>query len=214
MKLKKIVFAMAVLCLPAVTMAQPGIKKVLPVKIDLGLKLGANLTSLSANEWESGMKAGFHGGLFGGVNAKRFGGQLEVLFSKVKYTGNGVEFYKNYGPSNFNSSADSGKHGDFAVSYLSVPVLLNVKIGGPIWLQLGPQFSSLISVSDKNKLLKDTKSLFNSGEVSGIVGLQLKLAKVRAGVRYNIGLSDMSPSTVTSAWKQRTLQVYLGISFL
>lgn len=217
MNRKALLSAIFILCLPALLRAQPSVKKLMPVKIDLGVKVGVNLTSIAADEWESGMKPGFAAGLFGGVSAKRFGGQAEVLFSRVKYTGNGVDFYKRYGSSissYYNNAADSAKHGDFAVSYLTVPILLNVKIGGPLWFQVGPQFSSLIGVNDKESLLKDTKGLFNSGEMAGVLGLQVKFAKLRLGGRYIIGLSDLSPSTVTNAWKQRTLQLYLGVSFL
>lgn len=216
MNRKTLLLAISILCFPILLWSQPG-KKLMPVKIDLGAKLGLNLTGIAADEWESGLKPGVAAGIFGGVSGKRFGGQAEVLFSRVKYTGNGVDFYKRYGSpisSNYNNAADSAKHGDFAVSYITVPVLLNVKIAGPIWFQAGPQFSSMIGINDKENLLKDTKGLFNSGEIAGVLGLQLKLAKLRVGGRYIVGLSDMSPSTVTNAWKQRSLQLYLGVSFL
>ena len=71
-----------------------------------------------------------------------------------------------------------------------------------------------MSVKDNQNLLKDTKTLFKSGDLSGVIGLQLNLAKFRASARYIIGLSDLSYNTATDTWKTRTVQIALGYSFL
>jgi hypothetical protein len=200
---------------PFVSMAQPVVGAALPVQFDFGIKVAGNFTSLDGDEWEPGYKPGFAGGLFFGVKRNRFGGQIEGLFSQVKYTGNGFDFYKAaVANNNFNNLADSNKKGEFAVSYLSIPVLLNVKVAGPLWFQVGPQFNNIISIKDKDKLVKDTKDLFKSGDFSGVLGLQLNLASLRLSARYIIGLSDVSVSSTSSAWKQKTIQLGLGWSFL
>lgn len=218
--MKRISILLAILLSGITTsaLAQPVVGKVLPVKVDLGIKVGANFANMGGEEWESGYKPGFVGGIFGGVSGKRFGGTAEVLFSQVKYTGSGLKFYKRNGTaaaSNYNNAADSAKKGDFAVSYVNIPVLLNVKLAGPLWFQVGPQYSGIININDKSNLLKDTKGLFKSGDVAAVLGLQLNLpAGIRAGARYIIGLSDMNSSSVANQWKTRTIQLSVGYSFL
>lgn len=211
--MKQILLFIAVFCLPFLLAAQPLVKNVLPVKIDLGLKAGANFAKISGDEWESSYKGGFTGGIFGGVRFRRVGVQVEALFSKVKYTGSGVNFYKAQSAF-FNKAIDSTKKGEFAVSYINIPVLLNFRLIGPVNFQIGPQYSGIIGVSDNDNLLKDTKQLFKSGDFSGVLGLQLNVSKLRVGGRYVIGLSDMGTSSISSSWKQRTVQLYLGFSFL
>ncbi len=214
--MKRFKLLVATLLLPVLAMAQPGVgavSKALPVKVDLGIKVGANFANLDGKEWESGYKPGIVGGIFGGVSRKRLGVTAEILVSSVKYTGNKVNFYQ-AAKTNYVNIADSNKQGEFAVTYLNIPVLLNFKLGGPLWLQLGPQYSGVMSVKDNQNLLKDTKTLFKSGDLSGVIGLQLNLAKFRASARYIIGLSDLSYNTATDTWKTRTVQLSLGYSFL
>lgn len=211
--MKKIILVTATFLLPFLMTAQPLVKNVMPVKVDLGLKVGLNFASMSGDGWEPGSNAAFTGGVFGGVRFKRVGVQVEGLFSKVKYTGDGLNFYK-IQKGNFNNASDSAKKGEFAVSYINIPILLNFKLVGPVNFQVGPQYNGIIGISDADKLLKDTKGLFSSGDLSGVLGLQFNVAKIRAGGRYIIGFSDMNTSSVASAWKQRMIQLYLGISFL
>lgn len=216
MKIKSLLLsAFAALMMPALAQAQPIVKNVLPVKFDLGIKVAANFANMHGEEWESGYKPGIAGGIFGGVRFKRFGVSADVLFSQVKYVGNGVSFYNAVNGKNlFKASADSATHGEFVVTYLSIPVLLNVKLAGPLWFQVGPQFSNIIGIKDKDQLLKDAKDVFKSGDVGGVIGLQLNLASLRVGARYVIGFSDLSNESLSSSWKQRTIQLQLGWAIL
>lgn len=216
--MRRIQLLVAIILLPVLSFAQGPASKVLPVKIDLGIKVGANFANLDGKQWESGYKPGFVGGIFGGVSGKRFGVTAELLFSQVKYTGNGLDFYYRNGTaaaSGYNNPADSSKKGDFAVSYLNIPILLNIKIAGPLWFQVGPQYSGVLSINDKSNLLKDTKGLLKSGDIAGVLGLQLNLPMgLRASARYIVGLGDMNASSVSDSWKTRTIQLGVGYSFL
>lgn len=208
-------FTAIILFTPSLLSAQPVVGSVLPIKFDLGLKLAANFSSISGDEWEKSTTAGFAGGAFFGVSRNRFGGQIEALFSRAKYTGSGISFYQAVkADGNYNNIADSATKGDFIVTSLSIPVLFNYKIAGPLWLQIGPQFNSILSIDDKDKLVKDSKDLFKSGDLSGVAGLQLNLAALRISARYVVGLSDVSLSSASSSWKQRSIQLSLGWSFL
>lgn len=215
MKHIKILVATVLFCFPLLATAQPGS----PLKVDLGIKVGANFSSLSGNGWDNGLKAGLLGGVYGGVHTSKFGGQIELLFSQVKYDMNTKVLYdagKNALGINptFNSQADSNKNGSVAVSYLQIPILFNLKVKGPIWLQIGPQYTSIIGLNDKENIFKDVKTVINTGDVSGVIGLQVKLTKLNVGARYIIGFSDLNSSSVSESWKQRTIQLHIGYSFL
>lgn len=184
------------------------------IDVDLGVKFGANFSNINGKYWENGYKANFLGGAFLGVNGNRLGVQLEGIFSQATYvTGN--DFHSLYGAF-YNNAADSVKKGSFKVNYLSIPVLLNIKLFSRAMIQLGPQYSGIVSVNDKDELLHDAKGLFKSGSLDGVIGIWLNLpARLNVGARYVIGFSDInSKSDADDAWKQRTLQVHIGYSIL
>lgn len=219
--MKRLSVIIAVVCLPFFSMAQGGAVKAvtnkLPIKIDLGIKVAANFANLDGKEWESGYKPGIAGGLFASAGTNRFAGSIEGLISMVRYTGNGLNFYNRNGNgllSGYKNNADSNKKADFAVTYLNIPVLFNVKVGGPLWLQVGPQYSGVLGINDKNNLMASTTGLFKSGDISGVLGAQLKFTKLRIGARYIVGLSDVNYKSAGSAWKTRTIQLSVGYSFL
>ena len=181
--------------------------------IQAGLKVGANFTQLDGKTWDNGYKTNLLGGVFVGVRALRFGVQAEALFNQASYK-TGKDFgtlYKAY----YNDVRDSAKQGNFRVNYLSIPILLQVKVAGPLVLLVGPQFSGVVSVNDKDKLVKDAKSLFKSGSVDAVAGVQLNLPMhINAGARYVIGLSDInSMSAASDSWKQKALQIHVGYTF-
>ncbi|MBS1773389.1 MAG: outer membrane beta-barrel protein [Bacteroidetes bacterium] len=217
--MRRLQLLIAIACMPFVSMAQGpagAVKKILP-KIDLGIKVVANFQNLDGKEWESGYKPGFGGGIFGGVMVGRFGGSAEFILSSVKYTGSGIDFYNSAKNSNlvYNNASDSAKKGEFAVTYLNIPILLNVKMFGPLTLQVGPQYSGVLGIKDKSSLLKDTKGLIKSGDFSGVLGLQLNFTKLRITGRYVIGLSDVNDlKGGVNSWKTRTIQLGVGYTFL
>ena len=213
---KKLRLAIISLCFPAMAFAQAGVgtvAKALPVDIDLGIKLGANFSKLEGSIFDDQYRTGFLAGAFGGVKFWRFGVTAELLYSRTKLT-----YRPNSLPGTFfKDSANVGKENSFAISTLSIPLLLNVKIVGPVWFQVGPQYNNLISIGDDYGFLKDVESVFKNGGISGVVGLQANVTKINVGARYIFGFSDMnntaSPS-VSDQWKNRTIQLHIGYSFL
>ena len=188
--------------------------------IDLGIKFGANFTNINGKYWENGYKANLLGGAFLGVNGNRLGVQLEGIFSQATYvTGEKFnEIYKDM----LQTGKDSLKGGSFKVNYLSIPVLLNLKLFSRAIIQVGPQFSGVVAVNDKDELVKDAKGLFK-GSWDGVVGLWVNLpARLNFGARYVIGLSNINQADGTTsnnqqiddAWRQRTLQLHIGYSIL
>lgn len=196
--------------LPVFAFAQPG-----PLDINVGIKGGVNFTRMGGSTWSGGYRSGVLGGAFASLGIKKIGGQIEGLVSTTTFTGNGSSFYKTT-PSLLKNPADSSSTGSFSAAYLHIPVLLNLKIFGNATIQLGPQFSTLLAVKDKDNLLNQpATNIFNTSDFAGVVGLQLKLPlKLNAGVRYTFGLTDQNISSMGESWKLSSIQLHLGFSFL
>ncbi len=195
------------LCFPILMYAQPGS----PVKADLGLKVGANFASLSGDGWDEGLKTGILGGIYGGVHTKTVGGQIEFLFSNVKYDVNGRDIFL-AGLSA--SQVDTNKSGKVGVSTLQIPILFNIKVTGPLWLHLGPQYTSVIGLNDEENIFSDVKNVINNGDVSGVVGLTFNMGKLNVTGRYVLGFSDLNASSISGAWKQKMIQLHVGLNLL
>jgi len=196
---------------PAVVQAQEP-PRLSSVRLNVGLKVGANLSKLEGKDWESGYKSNILGGAFVRVHNNRVGIQVEGFFSQVSYT-TGKDFKSIY-----NAYVDSARgameSGTLKVSYFNIPVLLQLKVVSRVWLQLGPQFSGVVSVDDKDKFFKDAESIIRKGTVSGVGGLWLDLPlHINAGVRYVMGFSRFDDNDVDRAWKQRNIQLHLGLTF-
>jgi hypothetical protein len=177
----------------------PIVSKVLP-KVTLGVKVGANFQELnSSSNFANSYKGGVVGGLFIGVSKNKIGVQVEGLVKTVKYSVSDAIIYP-------------GSH-DINTIYLDVPVLLEYKLLPRIWLQLGPQFSSLLSAKNNSN---DVKNQFNTTDFSGVLGLQAILPlHFVAGARYILGFSDVNGHNSTAgigteAWHNRSFQIYAG----
>jgi len=211
--MKPLITFLAALLLPALVFAQK-------IDVDLGLKLGANFTNINGKYWENGYKANLLGGAFLGINGKRLGAQIEGIFSQATYV-TGDKFNDIYGDF-LQTGKDSVKAGSFKVNYLSIPVLLNIRLFSRATIQLGPQFSGVVAVNDKDELVKDASELFKSS-FDGVIGLWINLpARLNFGARYVIGLSNINKADgmnsagqqIDDAWRQRTLQLHIGYSIL
>ena len=96
------------------------------------------------------------------------------------------------------------------LNYLSIPLILNYKLIGPISLQAGPQYGILI---DKNKtLLQNGKNAFRSGDFSLLAGAQIKLSALRITGRYVIGLNNINDIDNQDHWKSQGFQLSLGFA--
>jgi hypothetical protein len=187
--------------------------------VDLGIKLGASFNNVNGSYWQNGYKANLLGGIFLGVTGKRLGGQIEGVFTQSTFV-TGDKFNEIYQDA-YQTGKDSVKGGSFKVNTLNIPLLLNIKLFSRAVIQIGPQFTGVVSVRDKDELFKDAKSLFNNS-FDGVIGVDLKLpAHLDIGARYIIGLSNMhktnsasSSQEVDDAWKQKTLQIHIGYSIL
>ncbi len=179
-----------------------------------GLKLGANLSQLNGTTWDDGYKANILGGLFAGVTAIRIGVQAEAFFTQSTYTIGKTA--KDFADANYKAGVDSAKGGSFRLNQLSVPILFQLKVAGPLWLQAGPQFTATLSATDKDNILAKPDDFFKKASLDGVVGAQANLPfKISAGVRYIFGLSSINNAqSAQESWRQRSFQIHIGYRFL
>jgi hypothetical protein len=178
----------------------PVVSKALP-KVTLGLKLGANFQDLNSNStFQNSYKGGVVGGAFVGITKNKWGVQVEGLVKTVKYAVS--DAIRNAGGNDINTV------------YLDVPVLLEYKLVPRLWVQLGPQFSDLMSAKNSNTSVKND---FNTSDFSGVLGLQAILPlHFIIGARYVYGFSNINKNNLlnSDALYNRSFQIYLGWRFL
>jgi hypothetical protein len=174
----------------------PIVSKVLP-KVIIGVKLGANFQELSGSTWDNAYKAGFTGGAFVGVTKKKMGVQVEALVSSAKFSAN--------------ESANSPSV-TFNNLYLNVPVLFEYKLINRLWLQVGPQFSDLVSTNNNDHI----NNAFKTSDFGGALGLQVILpVHLVASARYILGFTNVNNLPgATGSWDNRSIQLSIGFRFL
>jgi hypothetical protein len=174
-------------------------------QFNFGVKAGTNISKIDGKSFKDQFNYGYLAGGFIEIGlGGKLGFQPEVLFTQNqgKVDSNFKVIYQN-------AFADA-KSGNVKLNYLSIPVLLNYKLGNALSLQAGPQFSILMN-KDKN-LLENGKAAFNDGDLSLLGGLQLKISKVRIAGRYGIGLNNINDIDNRDKWKSQAIQLSLGLS--
>ncbi len=183
------------------------------VRVNAGIKLGANLAKLDGQTWDGGYKTNVLGGVFIRLHNGRWGVQAEGLFSQSEYT-TGKDFNAIY-PLYLQAGKDSLSRGSFKVSYFNIPLMVQLKILNRVWMQLGAQYSGVVSVKDEDEFVKDAEGLFDHGDISAVGGLWVDLPlHLNAGARYVLGFTnsknDELNKTATESWKQRNVQIHIG----
>ena len=176
----------------------PGVSKVakaLP-KVSVGVKVGLNLQQLSAGSYSNdAYNPGIVGGAFVSVRKNKIGVRVEGLVKTAKIDVLGPT------PGHINSIA------------LDVPALFEYRLINRVWLQVGPQFTSILSAKDQSS--NDVKNNFNTSDFSGVLGVEVVLPiHLTASARYILGFADMNNSGVGDAWRSRSVQIAIGYRFL
>ncbi len=169
--------------------------------IALGVKAGAIGTKIDGQSFESGYKLSYQAGAFAELDLLgKIGVQPELLFSQTS------------------SSYSVGLPGvpavstDVKLNYLSIPILLRYNFAKLFTLNLGPQYGILLN--NNSDLQSNGQNAFKSGNVSGVVGLQVHFSSLRAYGRYVVGLSDISNVSSAGNWKSQQLELGVGIKLL
>lgn len=167
-----------------------------------GVKAGANIIKVDGKSFKDEFKYGYHLGGFAIIGlGGRFALQPEVLFNQYQ-TKTDTSFRNIY------SNALSGAS-DVKLNYLSIPLLLNYKLGSFLSLQAGPMFSILV---DQNKnLLENGQEAFRKGDFSMLGGAQVSLGKLKLNGRYVIGLNNLNDIDNQDKWKNQGFQLSVGL---
>ena len=192
----KIVVSLAVVLL---------ISQAMMAQFHLGIKGGANITKVDGKSFKEQFRYGYNIGGFAEIGiSPRFSIQPEVLFNQYSTTldSSYKSIYQNV------ISSDQSK---VKLNYLTIPILLDYKLLGPIHIQAGPQFGVLMN-QDKN-FLQNGAEAFKNGDFAFVAGAQLKLANFRVSGRYAIGLSNINDIDDQDKWKNQVVQVSVGIAF-
>lgn len=178
-------------------------------QLEAGLKVGANFSYLTSNNWSNGIKSNVLYGAYSGFSGGSLGIQAEACLEQSDYTtgSNFYNLYKNY----YNNLADSLKQGTFRVNKLCLPIMLKVRFLRTFWLYGGVQFYGIVQVKDFNKLLEDAKYIYKSGSTAALVGTSLKIGNANVGARLVFDLNNLNNLYANEMWRQYMFQTYLSV---
>jgi len=171
-------------------------------------KLGVNMQSMSSKAWKKGFTPGIVGGVNVGWHKKKIGIAAEILVSTASFKSDGY----------LHVDSASTELTTVNAIYINIPVFFEYQFIPALKLQVGPQYTNMISAKGMSFEGGDPKALFKGSEFSVVGGLEARfLKKVLAGARYVAGLSDVNaipfPLTTNDPWKNSAIQVYVGYSF-
>jgi outer membrane protein with beta-barrel domain len=171
----------------------------------IGIRAGTNLNKIEGKSFKQEFQYGYLLGGFAEIGlGNKFFLQPEVLFNQYSTTldSNFSHLYQGV------FTSDQGK---VKLNYLSIPVILNYKLLGPISIQAGPQYAILIDQS--KTLLQNGKQAFKNGDFSLLAGVQVKLAMLRVTGRYLVGLNNINDIDNKDKWRNQNIQLSVGLAF-
>ena len=190
--MKAKLLTLAIICLVASSAFSQGFK--------IGVKGGATINKITGKSFSEQFTWGYHVGGFATINLGKIGIQPEIMFNQVNVDSS----------SHFSDIYQFNKVGKVKLSYLSIPVLLNINANKFVTVQVGPQFGILMNKS--KTLVQNGKDAFKAGDFSMVGGLQLNITKLRIFGRYAVGLSNLNDIDNKEKWKSQSIQVGLGLT--
>lgn len=172
-----------------------------------GVKAGLNMTSISNDmsfDPGFGMGVGFR---VGGFLNMRWGYRTENSSKGTGLWGFQPELM-------YSNQAVKTDAGDIKMNYIAVPLLLKVYPTTALSIEVGPEFSYLISTSPSTMAVDGAE--INVGDCKGMnVGVAAGLAYdfemgLTVGARYTYGFTDMAKNL---KWKNSNIQVTVGWMF-
>lgn len=179
----------------------------------LGIKAGVDFDRNEGVHLKEEFKGYFLGGAYLGFQVFRVRIQAEALFSQNTITTgpNFKEAFKNY----ISENGERLSSGTFKVNELSIPLIFGYSlIPHGLWIEVGPQYTSVISVNDVDEFLKDVDQVLETGYVSGLVGLGIELPlNLNLDVRCIFSISDRNQADVPEHWRNERIQAAIGLTF-
>ena len=171
-------------------------------KVNIGIKVGQNLTSVNSVAVDR-HTASYHGGVTFQIGlTDKISLVPEVLLSQTKLATN-PNIMDVLGDNRYNPET-------YHLSYMMVPLLVQVKPFSSLLLQAGPQYGILID--QKKDGIENAQLAFKEGEFSFVGGAKVNLGGFFVYGRYVIGLQDISALQDQAKWKTRQWQLGIGMS--
>lgn len=172
----------------------------------LGIKGGLNMFQVNGSQFSKGYQPGYDAGLFAEINfTPEWGIQPEILYSQTNYkTG-----------SNFSDKYVNGVNNlKGTMNYLNIPILITYTTTLK-WLsvQAGPQYGVMLN-NDKSAV-QNTSTVFKNGDFSFVFGAQVNRNRIKAGLRYVVGVTDLNSLSKSytynlATWTNNGFQLYAG----
>ncbi|GAB3017815.1 hypothetical protein GCM10027051_23420 [Niabella terrae] len=170
----------------------------------VGIKAGVNAGKIDGKSFKQEFNYSYLVGGFAEIGiSEKLSINPEVLFSQTTATRD--TSFKNTLP-DFNSDQMKAK-----LTYLSIPILLDLRLVGPLHIQAGPQFG--IKLNKNTSLLENGEEAFKTGDFSLAGGATVNISSFRVGARYVIGLSELNDAVDEDSWKSQALQLTVGLAF-
>ena len=171
-------------------------------KVNIGIKVGQNLTSVNSVAVDR-HTASYHGGVTFQIGlTDKISLVPEVLLSQTKLATN-PNIMDVLGDNRYNPET-------YHLSYMMVPLLVQVKPFSNLLLQAGPQYGILID--QKKDGIENAQLAFKEGEFSFVGGAKVNLGGFFVYGRYVVGLQDISALQDQAKWKTTQWQLGIGMN--
>jgi hypothetical protein len=170
----------------------------------MGVKFGTDIQKINGASFSEKFAFGYHLGGFAELKlSKSITIQPELYYSAVKLdTG-----------SAFSQTYDSISLSKLKFGYLNIPLILSIKAGEKMAVQLGTRYG--IIVDDNLSIKNNVESAFKKGDISVLAGIQFNFSKIKIYGRYQIGLSNLNDITgSTEKWKSQSIHIGLGLRII
>jgi hypothetical protein len=170
----------------------------------MGVKFGTDIQKINGASFSEKFAFGYHLGGFAELKlSKSITIQPELYYSAVKLdTG-----------SAFSQTYDSISLAKLKFGYLNIPLILSIKAGEKMAVQLGTRYG--IIVDDNLSIKNNVESAFKKGDFSVLAGIQFNFSKIKIYGRYQIGLSNLNDITgSTEKWKSQSIHIGLGLRII
>ena len=168
-------------------------------KAQFGIKAGVNFATLTGDVGDASSIVGFNVGGFAEIKvSEKFSVQPELLYSTQGAT-----------------LESEGQKVDFNLSYLNIPVMAKYYVAPKFNLEIGPQIGFLTSAKGKAMgISADMKDLFKSTDFGLNFGAGYDFTnKFSAGIRYNLGLSNIAEDSGDESAQNSVVSLSLGYKF-
>jgi long-subunit fatty acid transport protein len=179
--------------------------------VKFGVKGGLNVATLTGDIENASSKVGFHVGGFAEIKVSdKFAVQPELLFSTQGFK---REYMEDFGGEDVSVEQKTN------LSYINIPVMAKYYVADGFSLEAGPQIGFLTSAKNKfeaegEKEEEDAKDEFKSVDFGLNFGAGYDFTEnLSAGLRYNLGLSNIAKDSGDFKVKNSVFSVSLGYKF-